>query len=304
MKRLLAAILTLALTLPCTACAGKNSTADQPKHTEPSKAPSTTAPTTPSLPTETPAKFEAQTVVDNEYCTIQITGLDPDHLYGYTLDVFLENKTADTDYQFYVGLASVNGLSMDPLFSSKVTAGKKANEQLHFTDRELNELVGQFTDIELTFQVTDANDYFAKPVANPTIHIYPYGAENATVYQRPARDTDVVAVNNEQISVIVTEYVTDPFWGYCAKVFLVNNTDKDLMFTAEDVSVNGFMLDPFFADLVESGKCAYSFLSWLESDLNDNGITDVQSIEFTLRIYDPTDWSADDVVNTKIELCP
>ena len=303
MKRILSALLVLVMALSCAACAGANTAADQSKQTEPSNTP-TTAPTTPTVPVEPPTKFEAQTVVDNAYCTIQITGIDPDNLFGYTLDVYLENKSADTDFLFYVGFASVNGLSMDPLFSAEVTAGKKANEQLHFTDRELNALVGQFTDIELTFQVTDANDFMAKPVANPTVHVYPYGEENATAYQRPAQDTDVVVVDNEQVSVIVTEYANDPIWGYCAKVFLVNKTDKELMFTADDVSVNGFMLDPLFADLVEGGKCAYSFLSWLESDFEDNGITDVQSIEFTLRVYDPTDWAADDVVNMQIELKP
>ena len=303
MKRILSALLVLVMALSCAACAGANTAADQSKQTEPSNTP-TTAPTTPTVPVEPPTKFEAQTVVDNAYCTIQITGIDPDNLFGYTLDVYLENKSADTDFLFYVGFASVNGLSMDPLFSAEVTAGKKANEQLHFTDRELNALVGQFTDIELTFQVTDANDFMAKPVANPTVHVYPYGEENATAYQRPAQDTDVVVVDNEQVSVIVTEYTNDPIWGYCAKVFLVNKTDKELMFTADDVSVNGFMLDPLFADLVEGGKCAYSFLSWLESDFEDNGITDVQSIEFPLRVYDPTDWAADDVVNMQIELKP
>ena len=303
MKRILSALLVLVMALSCAACAGANTAADQSKQTEPSNTP-TNAPTTPTVPVEPPTKFEAQTVVDNAYCTIQITGIDPDNLFGYTLDVYLENKSADTDFLFYVGFASVNGLSMDPLFSAEVTAGKKANEQLHFTDRELNALVGQFTDIELTFQVTDANDFMAKPVANPTVHVYPYGEENATAYQRPAQDTDVVVVDNEQVSVIVTEYANDPIWGYCAKVFLVNKTDKELMFTADDVSVNGFMLDPLFADLVEGGKCAYSFLSWLESDFEDNGITDVQSIEFTLRVYDPTDWAADDVVNMQIELKP
>ena len=310
MKRILLITLALGLVLSCAACADNGASPDPANPTSPGKSPTTTVPSDPAattVPTEPitpPTSFETQTVVDNEYCTIQITGLDPENLWGYTLNVYLENKSPDTDYQFSVGLASVNKLSMDPLFSVKVAPGKKANEQICFTDRELTALVGQFTDIELTFQVTDANDFLAKPVANPTVHVYPYGEENATVYQRPAKDTDVVVVDNDQVSVIVTEYANDPIWGYCAKVFLVNKTDKDLMFSADDVSVNGFMLDPFYADLVEGGKCAYSFMSWLESDFEDNGITDVQSIELTLRVYDSTDWAAGDVVNTKIELKP
>lgn len=305
MKRILSILLALVLLLSCAACASPNTDTDQPQQTDPSTpTDSGSAPQDPTDPVTPPMNFESLTVVDNDHCTIQITGIDPENDWGYTLDVFLENKSPDTDYMFSLSFSSVNGLSMDALFATEVAPGKKANEQIHFTDRELNALVGTFTDIELTFQVTDANDFLAKPVANPTVHVYPYGEENATVYQRPAADTDTVAVDNEYVSVIVTEYAVDPIWGYCAKLFLVNKTDKELMFTAEDVSVNGFMIDPLYAEVVEGGKCAYSFISWLETDFEDNGITEVETIELTLRVYDSTDWMADDVVNVDIELKP
>lgn len=301
MKRIFALILPLAMLWACAACAGPNTAADQPKQTAPTQA---TTPQTPTDPVTPPHSFNGQTVVDNDYCTIKITGIDPNNTWGYTLDVYLENKSADTDYMFSLSFSSVNGLGMDALFATEVAPGKKANEQIHFTDRELNALVGQFTDIELTFQVTDANDWLAKPVANPTVHIYPYGEENVKVYQRPGEETDTLVLDTDAVTIIVTEYTMDDIWGYCAKLFLVNKTDKDLMFSVDDVSVNGFMLDPLYADLVEGGKCAYSFISWLESDLQDNGITEVNNIELTLRVYDSTDWMTDDVVNMKVELKP
>ena len=76
------------------------------------------------------------------------------------------------------------------------------------------------------------------------------------------------------------------------------------MFTAEDVSVNGFMLDPFYATSVDAGKCAFSDMSWFESDFEENGITDVENIEFTLRVYNEEDWSDEDFANELITLTP
>ena len=40
----------------------------------------------------TPVEFEEVVVVDNEECSVKITGLDPDNIWGYTLKAELENK--------------------------------------------------------------------------------------------------------------------------------------------------------------------------------------------------------------------
>ena len=44
---------------------------------------------------ETEIVFEEMTVVDNEYCTIKITEIIPDDVWGYTLKLYLENKSSD-----------------------------------------------------------------------------------------------------------------------------------------------------------------------------------------------------------------
>src|SRR5699024_2510800 len=40
-----------------------------------------------------PVDLDELVVVDNEACSIKITGIDPDNMWGYTLKVLLENKT-------------------------------------------------------------------------------------------------------------------------------------------------------------------------------------------------------------------
>lgn len=76
------------------------------------------------------------------------------------------------------------------------------------------------------------------------------------------------------------------------------------MFSTGEISVNGYMADPFYAFEAAAGKCAFSSMSWSDSILEENGITTVEEIAFTLRVYDNDNWLDDDFVNETILLNP
>jgi hypothetical protein len=69
------------------------------------------------------------------------------------------------------------------------------------------------------------------------------------------------------------------------------------MFSWDDVSVNDFMIDPFWASTLVAGAKTVSTISFYESDLEENGITDISKIEFNLRVYDFDDFFAEDIVD-------
>ena len=251
--------------------------------------------------------FESLTVVDNDECSIVITGIEEDRSYGYTLDAEFENKSSDKTYMFAVITASVNGVQYDPFFAETVTAGNKAADTLEFNDEDLLEYgVEDITDIEITFHVYDDDDWTADDVAYETVHVYPYGEENATVYERESQDTDQVLVDNDYVTMTVIGYDIDSIWGYEAEVFLVNKTDSDIMFSVEDASVNGYMVDPFWADTVYAGNCEFSSIYWSESDLEEIGISDmeseIESIELQMNIYNDDDFT--EYVNESYTLNP
>jgi hypothetical protein len=249
--------------------------------------------------------FEEITVIDNEECSLKITGIDPDNLWGYTLKVNLENKSADKTYMFDVESAAINGVQCDPFFAAEVTAGKKANNEINFSDDTLEEYdIGEYTDIELTFRVFDTDDWLADDVANETVHIYPYGEENATTYVREAQPTDVVLVDNDDITVIVTGYDPDDLWGYAVNLYLVNKTDTSIMFSADDVSVNGYMADPYYASLVSPQKCAFASMSWSSSTFEENGISEVEEIEMLFSAYDYDSWDSENYFEEVVTLNP
>lgn len=115
---------------------------------------------------------------------------------------------------------------------------------------------------------------------------------------------EIVLVDNESVTVKITGIENDPIWGYTLKAFVENKTDKELMFTVQNVSVNGFMCDPYWAVSVDAGKKSNTSISWLESDLEENGIENVEEITFTLRAYDSNDWLAEDIVKETFTVKP
>lgn len=296
MKRFTSLFLTIMMVFSLMACSGEK-TADTNDGSNPPQDENNTE--------KDEISFSEVVAIDNDECMIKITEIDPDNIWGFTLKAQLENKSADKTYMFSVNDASVNGVQCDPLFASEVAAGKKSNEKISFSDSEFEGTdIGGFTDIELSFTVYDSNDWSADPVGEEKIHVYPYGKDKAVKFVRKSQASDNVIVDNDNVTVIVTGYEDDEIWGYTVNLFLLNKTDKNVMFSVDEASVNGFMADPFYAQSVSAGKCSFGSISWSDSTLEDNGITNIEEIEFNLRAYDSDDWSSDDFANETITLNP
>ena len=126
-----------------------------------------------------------------------------------------------------------------------------------------------------------------------------------TVTTAPSGATaEQVLVEDENITVKVTGTQEDSLWGYTLKVYLENNTDKELMFSVDDVSVNGFMCDPFWASTVSAGKKANEKITFSEAAFAENGIEAVEEITFTLHVYDSNDFTAESVLKETFTVKP
>lgn len=326
MKKIRVIALFLALVLSLTACGKSESASKQQENntnTENEEQEETSGSTTDAQPNDAieetsdvdvdleadiiePVQFEETTVVDNDQCSIIITGIEEDNIWGYTLKTFLENKSSDKTYMFSVVTASINGVETDPLFATEVSPGNKANTDISFSDTSFAENgISQFTDIELTFRVYDSDDWMADSIFEDSIHLYPYGQDAAIKYVREPQETDNVIAENEFASVIVTGYSVDPIWGYTVELFITNKTsDHTLMFSVDDAAVNGYMADPFFATTVGPGNCSFKEMSFSDTTLAENGTTDIEEITFSLRAYDADEFGSDNFLSESVTLNP
>lgn len=301
MKKLIALLLAMVMLLSLAACAKKDEKTDDKKDQSQSqqkdddtKKNDDEDDTSDEATKKDELSFEEIVVVDNDLCLIKITDIDPDDVFGYTLKGYFENKSADKTLTFCAQTATINGIQNDLYFATDVAPGKKANESISF-DVALLEFdgVGDFTDIELNFVVSDSEDWASDPLAEVTAHVYPYGEDKAVDFAREDKDTDTVLVDNEYVKVVAIGTVEDD-WGYNLVLYMENKSDKNLTISADEVSVNGFMLDPLFGAELSTGNCSYAAINWFLSELEENSIEDVIKIEFKLYVTDSDDWEADD----------
>lgn len=157
---------------------------------------------------------------------------------------------------------------------------------------------------ELSFDVKDADDYLGDLLGKGNIVYFPYGEAKVGSYEREPLDTDIVLVDNDSLSVTVIAVEDDELTGCTLKLYLANKTDKELMVSAEDVSVNGIMADPYFAKSVAGGKTAFAEMYWLGSDFEELEITHIKDIEMTITAYDYDDIFAGDIVKEKVTVTP
>ncbi len=253
--------------------------------------------------------FDGLEVVNNDECSIEITGIE-DTRSGYTLKAELENKSADKTYMFAVYDAYINGVACDPFFASTVAPGKKSIESITFSSSSTSTLdeagVGDYADIELSFRVYDSDDWTADDVVNMTVHVYPFGEENATTFTRELKDSDTVLVDNDYATVILTGIEPDGFYGYTLNLYLVNKTDSEAMFSARDVSVNGYMCDGTLASSVAGGRSKFADMYWFSSTLEESNIDpeSINNIEFTLVVYDDDNYTGDYYIEQPITINP
>ncbi len=317
MKKVLAALLSVCLTVLAAGCGidpgtGSKTSADNDKATKSTdSAPGCetkieSREETDSKATEKPVYTIAdEVIVDNEKCLLKIVKAEDDSLWGFTLKAYCENKLSDKKLMFSISDAVVNGYQMVPFWAKEVAPGKAANSDITFSDRDF-ETAGITTadEIFFTLRIYDSDNWMADDIVNEAYTIYPTGLTKEQV-QYPDRMTtggEYIAVDNESCSFIILGSKKDSIWGYTLVCYLENKTDKSLMFSWDDVSVNKLMIDPFFGKELLPGARAYGEVNFMSSKLEENNITKVEKIGFTLRIHDSKDYFADDIFKSTFNL--
>ncbi len=252
-----------------------------------------------AVSSENDVSFEAVTIVDDDNITIRVESFEDN-----TFSFYLENKTESTSLMFSINNAAVNDVMCDPFWAKSLGAGLKTYSDVSFSSLS-NYGINYIETVELELRVYDNDDWLADDYYNETVTLTvqntssdpsTFAVTSGNGYQ------SVVLVDSDGVKVTAIDYDEDYTWGPSFLLCIENSTDKNIMVTADDVGVNGFSCDPYWAKTVYAGKTAYSNMYWFESTLEENYIETIETVTFTLRAYDDDDWLSDDIVNVSVEL--
>jgi len=219
---------------------------------------------------------------------------------GTELKVLVEND-GEVPVTVQVRDCSVNDYMIDfVMFSASVVAGKKANDSITFMSSTLNdngiETIGT---VELSFHVSNS-DTWKTIFDTEIITIKTSAAEQIT---QGITETKETVFDQDGITISFVGIDDDTLLGTNVKFFIVNNTDTAITVQTRDESVNGFMIFGMMSCDVLPGKMANASLTFLSSSLEENGIDEIEMIEFIFHIADKNSWKT--IIDTDpIEIIP
>lgn len=282
MKKQILVLICILLSLALAAC---TSSLDMSSD----KAPASN-PTSPDSTSSTPSKevtIQEQVIYDAGGIRVTAVSLTNDSLWSPAVKVLVENNS-DKNITVQARNCSVNGLMVEPMFSCDVAAGKKANDTITFMSSNLEAAnITIIKEIEFYLHIFDSDNWEEiddSPIITLTTSVDP-------AYVQDFNTNGFVAYESDGVKIVVQKLnSTDSFWGSDVYIYAENNTDSNITIQGRDVSINSFMVDPIFSCDIAAGKKAYDTITFFESDLTDNGITDITELEIKFHIFNSDSW--------------
>ena len=222
-------------------------------------------------------------LLDNSGVMVKAVEMVDDTIFGPALKLYIENNS---DKNVVVGCDAliVNDYMITDLFSATVSPGMKSNETLNLLASELSaagiEKIGK---IEIYFKLIDPDTWQEI-----------YKSECVTLQTSDFAYMDTVPndvgkeILNQEGLKIVAKYVDEnSFWGKSILLYVENTSGRKLCVQVDNMSINGYMIQPIFSSIVYPGKKAISDITLLQSDLDMNGITSVDDVALTFNVFDP-----------------
>ena len=238
--------------------------------------------------------IEEQILYDGNDIKITATGME-DSIWGTELKLLIENNSSKT-ITVQARNCNVNGYMVTTMMSADVASGKKANDSLTFETSGLKESgIEQIATMEFYFHIFDTETWDTI-VDTDVITVSTSIAEG---YVQNYDDSGEVLVETDGVKIIGKGLsASDSFWGPGVILYIENNSDKNITVQVRDVSINGFMVTSSMSEDVVAGKKAISAVQFFSTDLEDNGIDDITSVELYFHVFEAETW--DTIVDTDV----
>lgn len=235
----------------------------------------------------TSTTIEEQVLVDQDGIVVTATEYVTDSIWGDGIKLLVENNS-EKDVTIGCNALIVNNYMITDLFASEIAAGKKANETVYLSSSELKaagiDTVGQ---IEIYFHIYESSTWdniFDTDCV--TIQTSEYANMDTT-----PNDEGQELYNEGGVRIVGKTVDENSFWGTAILLYCENTSGKNVGISVDDMSINGFMMSPFFSTTVYDGKKCIDDITVFSSDLEDNGISAIEEVELKFHIFDADSFS-------------
>lgn len=253
---------------------------------------------------ETPSQitFSEQVVLEQDSCRFTVTDIQEDPLMGCTMAVKAENLS-DLALNFSIDRAALNGCMVSAMYSQILAPGEILENEICFPAEDLGGYgIDTVTVVEFKLNVYDEDTYDTVTVNQP-VKLFPRGEAAAQYSKRESQNTDIVLMDNEYCTVVVTGKNAESFWGYDLYVDVQNKSDKTLMLSTQEAALNEVFCDPFWTVTVAPGMRSCSTMYWFSDDLESAGVTKIDTVTLLLSVADLDNWH-DPMIQEEITFAP
>lgn len=205
-------------------------------------------------------------------------------IFGPEIAMTVENNS-DTNVTVSSRELSVNGYMFDgSSLYADVAAGKKSKETLTIMSSEMDE-AGIDTVAEVAFWLHIYESDSFKDIDDSDL--ITLRTSVADTYIQPVEDSGQEIYSDNDIRVVCKGLMDDTLWDGTLVFYIENNRNESVSVRAENVSVNGFMVDEsMWADLRPMTRSVDGMYLISLEDAEVESLEDVKSIEFTLKVTD------------------
>lgn len=276
MKKILTFVWMLAMCLVLTACGSKE-----------------TKPTTPinqTVPTLTDSEqtepvLPEQVIYDADGIRITVKGMEEKTMTGTNVKILLENGT-DRNVVFSGDLFVVNGITVPGYLYAEAAAGTRKNDAIEFYTDALNSsgisYIGEIRGYDT--RIVDTDTY--ETLATVSLELTTAHAQEGAY----SHDESGVKLYEDQGILVAAQMISEEFYGRTARLLVKNETGKDIIVEAENISVNGYTVDAWLYDTVVADTVRFCQLDLFQSGLEENGIDQIETISFRLNFLDESNF--------------
>lgn len=212
-----------------------------------------------------------------------------DDLFGPTVTFSITNDSSKNIVVTTRSL-SVNGYMMEAsALYSDVAAGKKAKESMILMASELEQAgIDTVADIEFYINISDSETYMDIESSD----LIKLSTSASGSFEQAVNDSGDVVYDSNGVRVVCQGLKQDLIWDGTVVFFMENNGTQPVTVYAENVSVNGYMVDvSLYSDLRPATRSVSGMYILDLTDLEIESIDGIESIEFTLRIVNADNWN-------------